>query len=224
MSLFIEDFLYVIIFFVYLFSIKKYHLYFVVLIISYVRLTVLVLLISLYTCFVYCILSVTMYIKVNSVFLCWILDFAVFSIALILYFIIDFLILSVSFDFSLLFTYRFHELKWTIRNYIEGPSWSYGSWIYNNLCNQCLSPLKLWDILGIALCDKNFQWLATGRWFSLGTPVSSRDKTYHHYIAEILLKVALNTISLTFIIKIIKNHQLTNHFLICFFFNKYWTC
>jgi len=22
-------------------------------------------------------------------------------------------------------------------------SWSYGSWIYNYLCNQCLSPLKL---------------------------------------------------------------------------------
>jgi hypothetical protein len=27
-----------------------------------------------------------------------------------------------------------------------GPSWSWlhGSWIYNYLCNQCLSPLKLW--------------------------------------------------------------------------------
>jgi len=23
-------------------------------------------------------------------------------------------------------------------------SWSYGSWIRNYLCNQCLSPLKLW--------------------------------------------------------------------------------
>ena len=23
-------------------------------------------------------------------------------------------------------------------------SWSYGNWIYNCLCNQCLSPLKLW--------------------------------------------------------------------------------
>ena len=23
-------------------------------------------------------------------------------------------------------------------------SWSYGSWIYNYLCNQCLSPLTLW--------------------------------------------------------------------------------
>jgi hypothetical protein len=29
---------------------------------------------------------------------------------------------------------------------IKGPSWlwSYGSWIYNYLCNICLSPLKLW--------------------------------------------------------------------------------
>jgi len=23
-------------------------------------------------------------------------------------------------------------------------SWSYGSWIYNYLCSQCLSPLMLW--------------------------------------------------------------------------------
>jgi len=23
-------------------------------------------------------------------------------------------------------------------------SWTYGNWIYNYLCNQCLSPLKLW--------------------------------------------------------------------------------
>jgi hypothetical protein len=25
-----------------------------------------------------------------------------------------------------------------------GPSWSYGSWIYHYLLNQCLSPLTLW--------------------------------------------------------------------------------
>jgi hypothetical protein len=30
-----------------------------------------------------------------------------------------------------------------------------------------------------------------GRWFSPGTPVSSTTKTGRHYIAEILLKVAL---------------------------------
>jgi hypothetical protein len=36
----------------------------------------------------------------------------------------------------------------------------------------------------------------TGRWFSSGTLVSSINKTDHHDITEILLKVALNTINL----------------------------
>jgi hypothetical protein len=35
--------------------------------------------------------------------------------------------------------------------------------------------------------------LAYGRWFSPGTPASSTTKTGRHEIAEILLKVALNT-------------------------------
>ena len=34
-----------------------------------------------------------------------------------------------------------------------------------------------------------------GQWFSLGTLNSSTDRTYHHDIIEILLKVALNTIT-----------------------------
>jgi hypothetical protein len=38
--------------------------------------------------------------------------------------------------------------------------------------------------------------LATGWWFSLGTSFSSTNKTDRHDIAEILLKVALNTIAL----------------------------
>jgi hypothetical protein len=40
--------------------------------------------------------------------------------------------------------------------------------------------------------DKVYQLLAHGRWFSLGTPVSSATKTGRHDISEILLKVALN--------------------------------
>ena len=79
-------------------------------------------------------------------------------------------------------------------------SWSYGSWIYNYLCNQCLSPLMLWvcilliwGVLDTTLCDKVCQWLAGGLWFS---PVSSTKKTDCHYISEILLRVALNTITL----------------------------
>jgi hypothetical protein len=35
-----------------------------------------------------------------------------------------------------------------------------------------------------------------GRWFSPGTPVPSTNKTDRHDIAEILLKVALNTTTL----------------------------
>ena len=52
---------------------------------------------------------------------------------------------------------------------IQGPSWSclYGCWIYNYICNQCLSLLKLWVQI-----------------------------TLRRGITEILLKVALNTITL----------------------------
>jgi hypothetical protein len=90
----------------------------------------------------------------------------------------------------------------------EGLSWPWwiGSWIYNYLCNQWLSPLILWDqiplrrgVLDTILCDKVCQWLTlvTGRWFFLGIPVSSTNKPIRHNIAEILLEVALNTINQT---------------------------
>ena len=47
------------------------------------------------------------------------------------------------------------------------------------------------------ICDKVCQWFATGRWFSPGPPFSSTNKTDRHDIAEILLKVALNSIKQT---------------------------
>ena len=47
------------------------------------------------------------------------------------------------------------------------------------------------------LCDKVCQWLVTGRWFSLGASGSSTNKTDRYDITEILLKMALNTITLT---------------------------
>jgi hypothetical protein len=50
-------------------------------------------------------------------------------------------------------------------------------------------------VLNTTLCDKICQSLAEGQWFSLGTPVSSINKTDRHDITEILLKVALNTIA-----------------------------
>ena len=45
--------------------------------------------------------------------------------------------------------------------------------------------------------DKVCLRLATGQWFSLGTAVSSTNKTDCHDITEILWKVALNTINQT---------------------------
>jgi hypothetical protein len=69
-------------------------------------------------------------------------------------------------------------------------------WIYNYLCNQCLSPLTLWVPISLRryvvssnlteamhiqyniwLCVKVSQWFARGQWFSLGTLVTSTNKT-----------------------------------------------
>ena len=50
-----------------------------------------------------------------------------------------------------------------------------------------------------AASDKVYQLLPHGRWFSPGNPTSSTTKTGRHDIAEILLKVALNTKNLIWI-------------------------
>jgi hypothetical protein len=60
----------------------------------------------------------------------------------------------------------------------------------NSEFKEYLSPY-----IHVLTIDKICQWLATGRWFSMGTSVSSINKTDHHDITEILLKVALNTIN-----------------------------
>jgi hypothetical protein len=44
-----------------------------------------------------------------------------------------------------------------------------------------------------AASDEAYKLLAHGRWFSPGTPASSTIKAGRHDIAEILLKVALDT-------------------------------
>ena len=56
-------------------------------------------------------------------------------------------------------------------------------------------PITTEVVLDATLCDKVCQWLAIGPWFSPGTPVSSTSETDRHEIAEIFLKVALNTIT-----------------------------
>ena len=61
----------------------------------------------------------------------------------------------------------------------------------NNEFESCL-----WqDVLDTTLYDKVCQWLVTCWWFSSGTPVSFTNKIEHHDITEILLKVALNSIT-----------------------------
>jgi hypothetical protein len=47
-------------------------------------------------------------------------------------------------------------------------------------------------VLDTTLLDKVCQLLATGQWFSPGTPVSSTNKTDRHDMTEILLKVPVN--------------------------------
>ena len=103
---------------------------------------------------------------------------------------------------------NFHVLFW--KNDSEGQnfmglswSWSYGSWTYNYLCNQLLSPLKLWVLIRSwrDRCTRyniiwlRCQWLVTGRWFFPSSLVSSTNKTDCYNIAKILSKVTLNTLT-----------------------------
>jgi len=46
-------------------------------------------------------------------------------------------------------------------------------------------------VLDIALCDKVYQLLATGRWFSPITLVSSANKTQRHDIDEIFFECGI---------------------------------
>jgi len=76
----------------------------------------------------------------------------------------------------------------------------YGSWIYNYVCNQCLLPLKLWVRTPfMARCARyNIMWKSLSVICDRSVVFSGyTNKTYHHDITEILLKVALNTITLT---------------------------
>ena len=87
----------------------------------------------------------------------------------------------------LCFSFYFFDLSirfWTeLFRQCERPSWlwSYASWIYNYLCNQCLSPLMLWFRISIrarciTLCDKVCQWLAAPVRYQ--RPWSSAQQTF----------------------------------------------
>jgi hypothetical protein len=69
------------------------------------------------------------------------------------------------------------------------------SWQSVLLLEETRVPEITTDLPQVTDSDKVYQLLAHGRWFSPGTPASSTTKTDRHDIAEILLKVALNTIN-----------------------------
>ena len=62
------------------------------------------------------------------------------------------------------------------------------AWVRARLCKLQKGCTRL-----ATASDKVYQLLAHGRWFSPGIPASFTTKTGRHDIAEILLKVALNT-------------------------------
>jgi hypothetical protein len=62
------------------------------------------------------------------------------------------------------------------------------TWVRAQLCRLQKRRTRL-----AAESDKVYQFFAPGRWFSPGTLASSTTKTGLHDIAEILLKVALNS-------------------------------
>ena len=85
-----------------------------------------------------------------------------------------------------------HRSRYT-RSYFNTLERQYDSWIYNYLCNRCLSPLMLRVPNPLrarcsTLCDKVCQWLAAGRCFFPGPPVSSTNKTDRHDIAVSAVK------------------------------------
>ena len=76
----------------------------------------------------------------------------------------------------------FFDLRILIATVVSSDSTS----TYNYLFNQCLSQHLRRGVLDTTLCVK----VATGLWFSPGTPGSSTNKTDDHDITELLLKVA----------------------------------
>jgi hypothetical protein len=55
-------------------------------------------------------------------------------------------------------TFTSHNTRGTVAGQLR--AWSYGSWIYNYLCNHCLWPLKLWVRASFMMwyTRYNFMW------------------------------------------------------------------
>ena len=100
----------------------------------------------------------------------------------------------INFNYSIPFSSFHNTTKWK-----ELFSWKGTTFVYVLSSDWWISGLT--PVYNSYFCTKPQilvlfqQKLITDKWFSPGIPVSSINKTDHHYITEILLKVALNTIN-----------------------------
>ena len=98
------------------------------------------------------------------------------------------------------------------------------------ICNQCLSPLMLWVLIPLMVrCTRyNIMWyslsVTCGRSMVFSGYSSFTNKTDYHVITEILLKVALNTITLTrlFIILVEEGRTSVHDIYLTFCRKKIW--
>jgi hypothetical protein len=84
------------------------------------------------------------------------------------------------------------NVRATYTNFVtDGWSWSYGSWIYNYLCNPCLSPLMLWVRIPLmARCTRyNIMWWSlsvtwdrSGAWYAYHE--QKKSKYFHRKLVQ----------------------------------------
>jgi hypothetical protein len=91
---------------------------------------------------------------------------------------------------DMVFIYRcvalstFYYLTWynTMNHMVVGFTTTCAISAYHH--ESCEIENRSWrDVLDTTLCDQVCQWLATGQWFSPGTPVSSNKRTITPLIA-----------------------------------------
>ena len=92
--------------------------------------------------------------------------------------------------YSLTFIFYLRGRRWRNRM-VVGFTTTYAIRAYHHWCCEFES------LSGRGVQHYVIKFVAKGRWFSPGTPVSSTNKNDRHNITEILLKVALNTIKQT---------------------------
>jgi hypothetical protein len=99
----------------------------------------------------------------------------------------------------------------------------YGSWIYKYQCNQYLSYQSCELESHSGGCTRYnimwyiCQWLAAGRWFSSGTPVSSTNITDHHIYVCVSILYFISDRVIRSISTYIHIYNNTNMYLI-----RYW--